>query len=149
MLPRSAFYELLYSFIPGSLIVFGMIYVRFDLAQQYLSYTAVSEFSRVGFVILAALVTGFLAMGFIGGPLLVAFAFLGCGMWEIPRRLIRRSDDKVEGAVSYGQDIIWRRLATKFLGDGITTVQSFESTMQELSAKVSVNRTGIAGGSDS
>jgi hypothetical protein len=127
MLPRSAVHELSYSLIPGTLIIGGTALVRPDLLWGLLTMKELSDLVKAGAVGLAILVSGFLCMAVVGGILLIFFAALFAMIYLTATH---------NTPVSYGSNIIWRRLAARLAGEGISRVQEAGLPMDQYKAKV-------------
>jgi hypothetical protein len=116
LLPRSAVHELGYSLIPGTIFLFGVSWIRWDLVTKFLAFTLIDPVSKAVLVLFGVLTSGYLLFAFVGGVLTVVFVLLGATFGAISKS--RRTTED-----SYGTSIVWRRLASSLLGEHISEVR--------------------------
>ena len=104
---------LLVPFIPGAVLVGGLVVLRPDLASSFVTVWGINPYVRLGIVVVAAYIVGWVLFG---GSLLITGVATGIFSQLLRKHTFVRSNQGL------WQRSNWRKLAEKFLGPELTPI---------------------------
>lgn len=113
LLPRSVLYNLAHSLVPGTILLFGASYIRWNLVTAFLTFSLIDPVSKAVLVMMSVFASGYLLLTIVGGFLTVFFTLLGVMLGAAFKK----------GQPAYGRSIVWRRIVSRLLGEQIGRIQ--------------------------
>jgi ABC-type multidrug transport system fused ATPase/permease subunit len=117
--------------VVGSVVVIGFAFGHWDLFQVLLSNGPLDSIVRSIFGLIVAYVVGVVIRSAVVTPVLVAFFFIGllCGaLMRVFAKAVDRTDES--------RNMVWRRLATAYLGPEIIRLEEPAGNEDTLQAKM-------------
>lgn len=121
--PRGALSQLGYSLVPGTILLGGVTWIRWDLAEKFLASQLLDPVLKDALLLCGLEASGFLLLS-LGSFLVVFWAVAGAVLGNHIKEKFRSQAKKtLTGGPDYGSNVPWRRLVGRLLGETIGQIQ--------------------------